>query len=122
MFDIQEIRSQFPILQEKVNGKDLVYLDNAATSQKPKMVLDAINNYYEHYNANVHRGIHTLSQVATEMMEDARKKVQRFINAKHDYEVLFTKGTTEGINLVAYAMTDLIKKDDEIIISYGASL
>jgi cysteine desulfurase/selenocysteine lyase len=76
MFDVQEIRSQFPILQEKVNGKDLVYLDNAATSQKPKMVLDAINNYYEHYNANVHRGIHTLSQVATEMMEDARKKVQ----------------------------------------------
>lgn len=110
MFDIQEIRSQFPILQEKVNGKDLVYLDNAATSQKPKMVLDAINNYYEHYNANVHRGIHTLSQVATEMMEDARKKVQRFINAKHDYEVLFTKGTTEGINLVAYAMTDRLRK------------
>lgn len=118
MFDVQEIRSQFPILQEKVNGKDLVYLDNAATSQKPKMVLDAINNYYEHYNANVHRGIHTLSQVATEMMEDARKKVQHFINAEHDYEVLFTKGTTEGINLVAYAITDLIKKDDEIIISY----
>ena len=118
MFDVQEIRSQFPILQAKVNGKDLVYLDNAATSQKPKMVLDAINNYYEHYNANVHRGIHTLSQVATEMMEDARKKVQHFINAKHDYEVLFTKGTTEGINLVAYAITNLIKKDDEIIISY----
>ncbi|MDP1293456.1 aminotransferase class V-fold PLP-dependent enzyme, partial [Klebsiella variicola] len=96
-----------PILQEKVNGKDLVYLDNAATSQKPKMVLESINNYYEHYNANVHRGIHTLSQVATEMMEDARKKVQHFINAEHDYEVLFTKGTTEGINLVAYAITDL---------------
>lgn len=91
MFDVQEIRSQFPILQEKVNGKDLVYLDNAATSQKPKMVLDAINNYYEHYNANVHRGIHTLSQVATEMMEDARKKVQHFINAEHDYEVLLLK-------------------------------
>ncbi len=110
MFDIQEIRSQFPILQEKVNGKDLVYLDNAATSQKPLMVLDAINDYYSHYNANVHRGIHTLSQVATEAMEDARKKVHQFINAKHDYEVLFTKGTTEGVNLVAYAITDLIKK------------
>ena len=118
MFDIEEIRAQFPILQEKVNGKDLVYLDNAATSQKPQMVLDSILNYYTHYNANVHRGIHTLSQVATDAMEQARQKIQRFINAKHDHEVIFTKGTTEGINLVAYAISNLISEGDEIIISY----
>ncbi|NAW50638.1 SufS family cysteine desulfurase [Elizabethkingia argentiflava] len=118
MQDIQTIRSLFPILQEKVNGQNLVYLDNAATSQKPLVVLETLQHYYQHFNANVHRGIHTLSQLATDAMEDARKKLQRFINAKHDYEVLFTKGTTEGINLVAYALTDILCKDDEIIISY----
>ena len=118
MFDINHIRSQFPILNQEVNGKPLVYLDNAATSQKPISVLETWEKYYETINANVHRGIHTLSQIATQKMELSRQKIQRFINAKHDYEVIFTKGTTEGINLVAYALTNQIKKDDEIIISY----
>lgn len=118
MFDINHIRTQFPILNQQVNGKPLVYLDNAATSQKPISVLKTWEKYYETINANVHRGIHTLSQLATEEMELSRQKIQRFINAKHDYEVIFTKGTTEGINLVAYALTNQIKKDDEIIISY----
>ena len=118
MFDINNIRAQFPILNQQVNGKPLVYLDNAATSPKPISVLETWEKYYETINANVHRGIHTLSQIATEEMELSRQKIQRFINAKHDYEVIFTKGTTEGINLVAYALTNQIKKDDEIIISY----
>ncbi|MDR7694411.1 cysteine desulfurase [Riemerella anatipestifer] len=118
MLDIKYIRSQFPILSQKVNGKDLVYLDNGASSQKPISVLQAWENYYKEINANVHRGIHTLSQLATEAMEGARKKVQTFINAKHDYEVIFTRGTTESINLVAYALTPNIKQGDEIIISY----
>ena len=118
MFDIQNIRSQFPILSQTVNGKPLVYLDNGATSQKPISVIESWEKYYKEINANVHRGIHTLSQLATEEMEVARRKVQKFLNAKNDFEVIFTKGTTEGINLIAYAITNLIKKDDEIIISY----
>ena len=118
MFDIQSIRSQFPILTQTVNGKPLVYLDNGATSQKPISVIESWEKYYKEINANVHRGIHTLSQLATEEMEVSRRKVQKFINAKNDFEVIFTKGTTEGINLIAYAITNLIKKDDEIIISY----
>lgn len=118
MFDIQEIRSQFSILDQKVNGKPLVYLDNAATSQKPNSVLEVWNQYYTELNANVHRGIHTLSQLATEEMELSRRKIQKFINAKHDFEVIFTKGTTEGLNLIAYILTQKLQKDDEIIISY----
>ncbi|AZB21345.1 cysteine desulfurase [Kaistella haifensis] len=118
MFDLQNIRSQFPILNQQVNGKPLVYLDNAATSQKPISVLDSWQKYYTEINANVHRGIHTLSQLATEEMELSRRKVQKFINAKNDFEVIFTKGTTEGINLIAYSLTNLIKENDEIIISY----
>ncbi|SDE75777.1 aminotransferase class V-fold PLP-dependent enzyme [Epilithonimonas hungarica] len=118
MFDINNIRAQFPILNQQVNGKPLVYLDNAATSQKPISVVETWGKYYETINANVHRGIHTLSQLATEEMELSRQKIQKFINAKHDYEVIFTKGTTEGINLVAYALTNQIKPNDEIIISY----
>ena len=118
MFDIQNIRSQFPILTQKVNGKPLIYLDNGATSQKPIAVMESWEKYYSEINANVHRGIHTLSQLATEEMEVSRRKVQKFLNAKNDFEVIFTKGTTEGINLIAYAITKLIKKDDEIIISY----
>ena len=118
MFDIQNIRSQFPILTQKVNGKPLIYLDNGATSQKPIAVMESWEKYYSEINANVHRGIHTLSQLATEEMEISRRKVQKFLNAKNDFEVIFTKGTTEGINLIAYAITNLIKKDDEIIISY----
>ena len=118
MFDLQNIRSQFPILSREINGKPLIYLDNAATSQKPISVLETWENYYSELNANVHRGIHTLSQLATEEMELSRRKIQKFINAKNDFEVIFTKGTTEGINLLAYSLTNLIKENDEIIISY----
>ena len=118
MFDIQEIRSQFSILDRQVNGKPLVYLDNAATSQKPDSVLEVWKQYYTEINANVHRGIHTLSQLATEEMELSRRKIQKFINAANDFEVIFTKGTTEGLNLISYILTQKLKKDDEIIISY----
>lgn len=118
MFDLHKIRSQFPILSQEINGRPLVYLDNAATSQKPLSVIEAWESYYKTLNANVHRGIHTLSQLATEEMELSRKKIQAFINAKHDYEVIFTRGTTEGINLIAYAITQQIKAGDEIIISH----
>lgn len=115
--DIQQIRSQFPILEREVNGKPLVYLDNGATSQKPKVVLDVLDEYYEKYNANVHRGIHTLSQEATDLMEESRRKIQKFINAKHDYEIIFTRGTTEGINLVSNSLRNVLTADDEIIIT-----
>lgn len=120
MLDLQNIRSQFPILHQEINGRPLVYLDNAATSQKPISVLDSWQKYYIEINANVHRGIHTLSQLATQEMENARQKIQEFIHAEHDYEVIFTRGTTEGINTIAYALgnSNLIKKGDEIIISY----
>lgn len=119
MFNIQDIRTQFPILNQKINGKPLVYLDNAATSQKPLSVIQVLTDYYAQTNANVHRGIHTISQIATDQMETARRKVQKFINAKHDYEVIFTRGTTEGINLIAYALSNsqYINEGDEIIIS-----
>lgn len=118
MFNLQYIRSQFLILQQQINGKPLVYFDNAATSQKPISVIESWTKYYETLNANVHRGIHTLSQLATEEMELSRRKIQKFINAKHDYEVIFTRGTTESINLLAYALTQEIKAGDEIIISH----
>ena len=117
MFDIQSIRADFPILNEKVNGKPLVYFDNAATAQKPQVVLDAIATYYETINANIHRGVHTLSQVATDAYEEARKKVQHHLNAKEDKEVLFTAGTTFGINLVANGFAALLKEGDEVLIS-----
>ena len=116
--DIQKIQNLFPILQTEINGKPLVYLDNAATSQKPISVIETWEKYYKTLNANVHRGIHTLSQQATEEMESSRKKIQKFINAEKDYEVIFTKGTTEGINLIAYSISHLISENDEIIISY----
>lgn len=118
MFDLQNIRSQFPILNQTANGKPLIYLDNGATSQKPVSVLESWMKYYTEINANVHRGIHTLSQLATEEMEVSRRKIQRFVNAKNDYEIIFTKGTTEGLNLIAYSLTNLVKKNDEIIISH----
>ncbi|AFL98270.1 cysteine desulfurase [Ornithobacterium rhinotracheale] len=114
---IENIKSQFPILSQKVNGKPLVYLDNGATVQKPKMVLDEMYRYYTTLNANVHRGIHTLSQEATIEMENSREKMRAFINAKKASEINFTSGTTDSINLVAYALKNIIKKGDEIIIS-----
>ena len=118
MLDINHIRSQFPILDQKINGKALVYLDNAASSQKPLSVIEAWDHYYKKLNANVHRGIHSLSQWATQAMEEARQKIQKFINAPHDHEVIFTRGTTESINLLAYGLTKQLKAGDQIVISY----
>src|SRR5688500_9954725 len=99
--DIENVRKDFPILQQTVYGHPLVYLDNAATTQKPETVIRAMDEYYREYNSNVHRGVHYLSQKATDAFEVVRRKVQAYINAKHEYEVIFTKGTTEAINLVA---------------------
>lgn len=117
MLDIQKIRADFPILTQKVNGKQLVYFDNGATSQKPKVVIDAITKYYEEINANIHRGVHTLSQLATDAYEVSRGKVQQHINAKFAHEVLFTSGTTHGINLVTNGFASLLKPGDEVIVS-----
>jgi len=118
ILDVDAIRADFPILRQKIHGKPLVYLDNAATAQKPEQVIKTLDNYYREYNANIHRGIHTLSQKATEAYEGARVKVQHFINASSIKEIIFVRGTTEGINLVAqsYGRTRL-KRGDEIIIS-----
>lgn len=117
MFDVQKIRAQFPILSQSVNGKPLVYFDNGATSQKPQVVIDCIVDYYSNYNANIHRGVHTLSQLATDAYEQARFKIQKHFNAKQPYEIIFTSGTTESINLVANGFASLVEKNDEIIIS-----
>ncbi|RRJ94206.1 aminotransferase class V-fold PLP-dependent enzyme [Flavobacterium macacae] len=117
MLDIQSIRADFPILSQKVNGKPLVYFDNAATSQKPKVVIDAITSYYEEINANIHRGVHKLSQLATDAYEISRVKIQNHINAKHSFEVLFTSGTTHGINLVSNGFASLLKVGDEVMVS-----
>lgn len=116
-FDVQKIRNDFPILSRKVNGYPLVYLDNAATSQKPQMVIDSIVDYYSNYNANIHRGVHSLSQEATDAYENSRKKIQTHFNAKHPFEIIFTSGTTHGINLVANGFSTLLKKGDEILVS-----
>ena len=116
-FDIQQIRAQFPSLRQEIYGKPLVYFDNGATSQKPQVVIDSINRYYSSENANIHRGVHYLSQQATTAYEEARKTVQRFINARHDYEVIFTKGTTDGINLVSQSFGSFLSQGDEIVIS-----
>jgi len=117
-YDVEKIRSDFPILKTKVHGKQLVYLDNAATTQKPLYVIDKTNNYYNKYNANIHRGVHALSQEATEEFESARIIIKNFINALGKNEIIFTRGTTESINLVAssYGRKN-IKEGDEIIIS-----
>jgi len=117
MLDIQKIRADFPILLQKVNGKPLVYFDNGATSQKPKVVIDAIAKYYQEINANIHRGVHTLSQLATDAYEVSRAKVQNHINAKFLHEVLFTSGTTFGINLVANGFASILKPGDEVLVS-----
>lgn len=117
-FDINKIRNDFPILKREVNGKPLVYLDNGATTQKPKFVIDAITNYYEEMNSNVHRGVHYLSQLSTDAFEVTRRKVQQFINAKEEAEIIITKGTTESINLVASCFGKaFVHEGDEIIIS-----
>lgn len=116
-FNIDAIRANFPILSQQVNGKPLVYFDNGATSQKPQVVIDAISTYYQEINANIHRGVHTLSQLATDAYEASRGKIQNHINAKFAHEVLFTSGTTHGINLVANGFASLLKSGDEVLVS-----
>jgi cysteine desulfurase/selenocysteine lyase len=117
MFDIQKIRADFPILSRQVNGKPLVYFDNGATSQKPQVVIDAIATYYQEINANIHRGVHTLSQLATDAYEASRTKIQNHINAQFAHEVLFTSGTTHSVNLVANGFASLLKAGDEVLVS-----
>lgn len=117
MLDIKKIRADFPILNQQINGKPLVYLDNAATSQKPQIVIDSIVNYYSTINANIHRGVHTLSQKATDAYEQAREKLQKHFNAKKSCEIIFTAGTTHSINIVATGFTSLLQKGDELIVS-----
>lgn len=117
MFNVETIRKDFPILHRQVNGKPLVYFDNAATSQTPQQVIDAIVEYYSNYNANIHRGVHSLSQEATDKYEQARLKIQKHFNAKASHEIIMTSGTTHGINLVASGFTTLLKKGDEVIVS-----
>ena len=117
MLDINKIRADFPILTQKVNGKPLVYFDNGATSQKPKVVIDAIVKYYEENNANIHRGVHTLSQLAPDSYEVSRGKIQNHIKAKFPYEVIFTSGTTHGINAIAKGFASILKAGDEVMVS-----
>ena len=115
--NITKIRADFPILSRKVNGQDLVYLDNAATSQTPTQVIDVIADYYQTYNANIHRGVHTLSQEATDKFEEARQNIQKHFNIRNSHEVIFTSGTTHSINLVAYGFGTLLSHGDEVIVS-----
>ncbi len=116
--DIQKIRNDFPILNQTIHGKPLVYLDNAATTQTPQQVIDAISDVYTKYNSNIHRGVHHLSNVCTEAHEQSRIKVQQFINAKHSHEVIFTRGTTEAINLLSFSFGEtFLKAGDEVIVS-----
>lgn len=117
MFPVEKIRADFPILQRTVNGKPLVYFDNAATSQTPQVVIDTIVTYYQQYNANIHRGVHSLSQEATDKYEQARIILQQHFNAKHAYEMIFTSGTTHSINMVASGFTSLLQAGDEVIVS-----
>ncbi|WP_028888715.1 aminotransferase class V-fold PLP-dependent enzyme [Tenacibaculum ovolyticum] len=117
MFNVDKIRADFPILKREVHGKKLVYFDNGATSQTPQIVIDAIVDYYSNYNANIHRGVHTLSQEATDKYEEARIKIQQHFNAKHSYEVILTSGTTDSINIVASGFATILKAGDEVIVS-----
>ena len=117
-FDIDLIRKDFPILDREINGKPLVYFDNAATSQKPRVVIEAIRDYYSEINSNVHRGVHHLSQLATDALEGSREKIRKHLNAAHSREIIFTRGTTESINLVASGMSkEMVKDGDNIVIS-----
>jgi cysteine desulfurase/selenocysteine lyase len=116
-FNVREIREQFPALRQTIYGKNLIYFDNGATSQKPQVVLDAINRYYSKDNANIHRGVHYMSQKATGEFEEARKTIQLYLNAKKPEEIIFTKGTTDSINLVAFSFGELLTAGDEIVIT-----
>ena len=115
--NVEEIRKDFPILKRKVNGQNLIYFDNAATSQTPKVVIDSIVSYYSNYNSNIHRGVHALSQEATDAYENSRVKFQKHFNANNSFEIIFTSGTTHSINLVANGFKKILKRDDEIILS-----
>lgn len=117
MLDIPKIRAEFPILSQTVNGKPLVYFDNGATSQKPQVVIDAYAKYYSEINANIHRGVHTLSQLATDAYEESRAKIQKHINAKQTNEVIFTSGTTHSVNIIAAGFAALLKSGDEVLVS-----
>ena len=117
MFDLNNIRKDFPILERTVNGQLLVYFDNAATSQTPNQVIDVIADYYRNYNSNIHRGVHTLSQEATDAYEGARKTVQNHFNAAHPHEIIMTSGTTHSINIIASGYTQILREGDELIIS-----
>lgn len=117
MFPVEKIRKDFPILKREVNGKALVYFDNAATSQTPQVVIDAIVDYYSNFNANIHRGVHTLSQEVTDLYEEARIKIQKHFNAKNSYEIILTSGTTDSINMIASGFADILQEGDEIIVS-----
>ena len=117
MIDVKKIRKDFPILERQVNGKPLVYFDNAATSQTPIQVIDTIVDYYKNYNANIHRGVHSLSQEATDAYEAARQKIQSHFNAAHPYEIIFTSGTTHSINIIASGYSELLKAGDELLVS-----
>ena len=116
-FDVKNIREDFPILKKKINGKQLIYFDNAATSQTPTCVINSISDYYNNYNSNIHRGVHSLSEEATEAYEKAREKIQIHFNAKHKEEIIFTSGTTHSINIVSNGFLDLMGENDEIIVS-----
>lgn len=116
-FDVARVRKDFPTLHQEVYGKPLIYFDNGATSQKPQQVIDAINQYYSKENSNIHRGVHHLSQIATEKYEESRRTIQKWINAEHEEEVIFTKGTTDSINLVAFSFGETLKEGDEILIT-----
>ena len=116
-FDVNKIREDFPILKKKINGKPLIYFDNAATSQTPTVVIDSISNYYNNYNSNIHRGVHSLSEEATEAYEGAREKIRKHFNAKHKEEIIFTSGTTHSINIVSNGYINILNENDEIIIS-----
>ena len=115
--DIQAIRADFPILKREINGNPLIYFDNAATSQTPQQVIDTIVEYYQKYNANIHRGVHTLAQEATDAYESARNALRSHFNAAHPHEILFTSGTTHGINLVTHGFRSILKKGDEVLVS-----
>ena len=115
--NVHEIRKDFPILNRKINGKSLVYFDNAATAQTPKQVIDVIVDYYSLYNANIHRGVHQLSQEATDKYEESRQTIQKHFNAKHAHEIIFTSGTTHSINLVASGFRSILKKNDVVLVS-----
>tara|TARA_X000001036_G_scaffold31224_1_gene25659 strand:+ start:2436 stop:3653 length:1218 start_codon:yes stop_codon:yes gene_type:complete len=116
-FNVENIREEFPILKKKINGKQLIYFDSAATSQTPKSVINSISNYYKNYNSNIHRGVHSLSEEATEAYEKSREIVRNHFNAKYKEEIIFTSGTTHSINIVSNGFINFLKKDDEIIVS-----